>query len=163
MPPSSSTTHVPVGDDQSQHIELAKEIARSMNAQYKAELFAIPKAIICNNLTGAVRILLTYPATLATGTGASRVMSLRDGRAKMSKSDPTDATRINLDDTPDQIAQKVRHCQARNFIAPPALADQTCDHGQHQGPGVRSRQEARSCQSAGYFRCRDRPHAAPSH
>jgi len=82
------TTHVPVGDDQKQHLELARDIAIKFNADYDIDLFVPPEPII-------------PPA-------AARIMSLRDGAAKMSKSDPSDMSRINLNDDPDLIAQKVR-------------------------------------------------------
>ena len=82
-------THVPVGDDQKQHIELARDIALKFNNDYEAELFTVPEPFI-------------------GGGTAARVMSLRDGSAKMSKSDPSDMSRINLTDSDDTIAQKVR-------------------------------------------------------
>ncbi|MBU6236130.1 MAG: tryptophan--tRNA ligase, partial [Alphaproteobacteria bacterium] len=81
-------THVPVGDDQKQHLELAREIARTFNHRYKVEFFP-------------------EPATVLTGE-ATRVMSLQDGTAKMSKSDPSDNSRINLTDDADTIAKKIR-------------------------------------------------------
>jgi len=81
-------THVPVGEDQKQHIELARDIAIKFNTDFDTELFVPPEPYI--------------------GTDAARVMSLRDGRSKMSKSDPSDMSRINLTDSDDTIAQKVR-------------------------------------------------------
>ncbi|WP_294394216.1 tryptophan--tRNA ligase [uncultured Sphingomonas sp.] len=81
-------THVPVGEDQKQHLELARDIATKFNTDYATELFTLPEPII-------------PPA-------AARIMSLRDGSAKMSKSDPSDMSRINLTDDPDLIAQKVK-------------------------------------------------------
>ena len=81
-------THVPVGEDQKQHLELARDIAQKFNMDYGVELFPLPEPIIQG------------PAT--------RVMSLRDGGAKMSKSDSSDFSRINLTDDADAIAQKVR-------------------------------------------------------
>jgi tryptophanyl-tRNA synthetase len=81
-------THVPVGDDQKQHLELARDIAIKFNTDYGVELFTLPEPTI-------------PPA-------AARIMSLRDGSAKMSKSDPSDMSRVNLNDDPDLIAQKVR-------------------------------------------------------
>jgi tryptophanyl-tRNA synthetase len=81
-------THVPVGDDQKQHLELARDIAAKFNTDYATELFTLPEPII-------------PPA-------AARIMSLRDGAAKMSKSDPSDMSRINLTDDADMIMQKVR-------------------------------------------------------
>jgi tryptophanyl-tRNA synthetase len=82
-------THVPVGDDQKQHIELARDIAIKFNTDYDVELFVPPEPFI-------------------GGGTAARVISLRDGAAKMSKSDPSDMTRINLTDSDDEISQKIR-------------------------------------------------------
>jgi len=82
------TTHVPVGEDQKQHLELARDIATKFNTDYEVELFTLPEPIV-------------PPA-------AARIMSLRDGTAKMSKSDPSDASRINMTDDDDTIAQKIR-------------------------------------------------------
>jgi tryptophanyl-tRNA synthetase len=80
-------THVPVGDDQKQHLELARDIAQKFNNDF-AEVFTLPDPII-------------PPA-------AARIMSLRDGSAKMSKSDPSDMSRINLADDADTIMGKVK-------------------------------------------------------
>jgi tryptophanyl-tRNA synthetase len=80
-------THVPVGDDQKQHLELARDIAQKFNNDY-AEVFTLPDPIIPPD--------------------AARIMSLRDGSAKMSKSDPSDMSRINLSDDADMIMQKIR-------------------------------------------------------
>jgi tryptophanyl-tRNA synthetase len=82
------TTHVPVGDDQKQHLELARDIATKFNTDYGTELFVLPEPIVPPN--------------------AARIMSLRDGTAKMSKSDPSDMSRINMVDDDDTIAQKIR-------------------------------------------------------
>jgi tryptophanyl-tRNA synthetase len=81
-------THVPVGEDQKQHLELARDIAGAFNRRYEREFFPLPKPQIFG------------PAT--------RVMSLRDGTKKMSKSDASDNSRINLTDDADTIAQKIR-------------------------------------------------------
>ncbi len=82
-------THVPVGEDQKQHLELARDIAQKFNNDFGApDFFPLPEPVI-------------------TGHG-TRVMSLRDGAKKMSKSDESDFSRINLTDTADQIAQKIR-------------------------------------------------------
>ena len=82
-------THVPVGDDQRQHLELTRDIAAKFNHDFDApDFFPLPEA-------------------LTQGPG-SRIMSLRDGSAKMSKSDPSDNSRLNLLDDEDAIAQKVR-------------------------------------------------------
>ncbi|MBS0125540.1 tryptophan--tRNA ligase [Thetidibacter halocola] len=81
-------THVPVGEDQKQHVELTRDIANKFNHDYKVDFFPEPEPVI----EGA----------------ATRVMSLRDGSKKMSKSDPSDMSRINMTDDADAIAQKIR-------------------------------------------------------
>ena len=81
-------THVPVGEDQKQHLELTRDIATKFNHDFGVDFFPITEPLI------------EGPAT--------RVMSLRDGSKKMSKSDPSDASRINLTDDADTIAQKFR-------------------------------------------------------
>src|SRR5687767_13325472 len=81
-------THVPVGEDQKQHIELIRDIATKFNTDYGVDLFTLPEPHI--------------------GSSAARIMSLRDGNAKMSKSDPSDMSRINLGDDDDAIMLKVR-------------------------------------------------------
>jgi len=81
-------THVPVGEDQKQHIELCRDIAAKFNHDYKVNFFPITEPLI------------EGPAT--------KVMSLRDGTKKMSKSDPSDQSRINLTDDADTIAKKIR-------------------------------------------------------
>ncbi len=85
-------THVPVGEDQKQHLELARDIASKFNTDYDVDLFPLPEPYI----TGA----------------ATRVMSLRDGNAKMSKSDPSDMSRINMADDDDMISQKIRKAKS---------------------------------------------------
>jgi tryptophanyl-tRNA synthetase len=82
-------THVPVGEDQKQHLELMRDIAQKFNNDYGVpDFFPLPEPLIMG------------PAT--------RVMSLRDGTAKMSKSDPSEASRILLSDPPERIAEKIR-------------------------------------------------------
>jgi len=81
-------THVPVGDDQKQHLELCRDIAQKFNNDYKSDFFPLIEPIILG--------------------AASRVMSLRDGTKKMSKSDPSEYSRINMTDATDAIAQKIR-------------------------------------------------------
>ncbi|MCX5477824.1 tryptophan--tRNA ligase [Kaistia geumhonensis] len=90
-------THVPVGEDQKQHLELTRDIAQKFNNDYAASIAA--------HGYGDAYFPLTEP--LITGP-ATRIMSLRDGTKKMSKSDPSDYSRINLTDDADQIAQKIR-------------------------------------------------------
>ena len=95
-------THVPVGEDQKQHVELMRDIALKFNTDYDVDLFTIPEPLI--------------------GETAARIMSLRDGNAKMGKSDPSDMSRINLNDDSDTIAQKIR--KAKTDAEPlPDLAD----------------------------------------
>jgi tryptophanyl-tRNA synthetase len=82
-------THVPVGEDQKQHIELTRDIAIKFNTDFNTDLFVVPEPFI-------------------GGGTAARVMSLRDGSVKMSKSDPSEMSRIHLTDSDDDIAQKIR-------------------------------------------------------
>jgi tryptophanyl-tRNA synthetase len=105
-------THVPVGEDQKQHLELTRDIAIKFNNDYGVDFFPVVEPVI----EGA----------------ATRVMSLRDGTKKMSKSDPSDASRINLTDTPDQIAQKIRKAKTDPEPLPDAVG------------GLRDRPEARN-------------------
>ena len=90
-------THVPVGDDQKQHLELARDIAQKFNNDFAA---AIARE-------GYPAGFFPLPEPLITGP-ATRVMSLRDGTRKMSKSDDSDMTRINLTDDADTIAKKIK-------------------------------------------------------
>jgi tryptophanyl-tRNA synthetase len=90
-------THVPVGDDQKQHLELARDIAQKFNNDFAAS--------IANE--GYPGGFFPLPEPLITGP-ATRVMSLRDGTRKMSKSDESDMTRINLTDDADAIAKKIK-------------------------------------------------------
>ena len=81
-------THVPVGEDQKQHLELTRDIAQKFNNDFATDLFPIPEPLIFGE--------------------ATRVMSLRDGTKKMSKSDPSDYSRIMLSDNIDSIVQKIK-------------------------------------------------------
>ena len=81
-------THVPVGDDQKQHLELTRDIAQKFNNDFKTDFFPIPEPLILGE--------------------ATRIMSLRDGSKKMSKSDPSDYSRIMLTDTAENITQKIK-------------------------------------------------------
>jgi len=82
-------THVPVGEDQKQHVELTRDIALKFNTDFDVDLFIPPEPYI-------------------GGGTAARVMSLRDGTSKMSKTDPSDMSRVNLTDSDELIAQKIR-------------------------------------------------------
>jgi tryptophanyl-tRNA synthetase len=90
-------THVPVGEDQKQHLELSRDIAQKFNNDFADSI---------KRVTGEDEFF-PLPEPLITGP-ATRVMSLRDGTKKMSKSDPSDYSRINLTDDADAIAQKIR-------------------------------------------------------
>ncbi|HAT35009.1 MAG TPA: tryptophan--tRNA ligase [Rhodospirillaceae bacterium] len=94
-------THVPVGDDQKQHLELARDIAQKFNNDFNSELFPLPEPLILG--------------------AATRVMSLRDGSNKMSKSDPSEYSRINLTDDADTIAQKIRKAKTDPEPLPSSL------------------------------------------
>ncbi len=84
-------THVPVGEDQKQHLELTRDIAQKFNHDFGVAFFPLIEPLIQGE--------------------ATRVMSLRDGSAKMSKSDPSEYSRINLTDTADEIARKIRRAR----------------------------------------------------
>jgi tryptophanyl-tRNA synthetase len=84
-------THVPVGDDQKQHLELARDIAQKFNTDFGREIFPLPEP--------------TIPPS------SPRVRSLRDGQAKMSKSDPSDQSRINLTDSEEEIRNKLKRAK----------------------------------------------------
>jgi len=91
-------THVPVGDDQKQHLELARDIAQKFNNDFRSSIEAAGYAD---------GVFFPQPDPVITGP-ATRVMSLRDGTKKMSKSDPSDLSRINLTDDADTIARKIQ-------------------------------------------------------
>ena len=84
-----NATHVPVGEDQKQHVELTRDVAIKFNNDFDVDLFVPPEPYISSG-------------------AASRIMSLRDGTSKMSKTDPSDMSRIHLTDSNDEIAQKIR-------------------------------------------------------
>ncbi len=105
-------THVPVGEDQKQHLELTRDIAAKFNHDYGVDFFPMTEPVI----EGA----------------ATRVMSLRDGAKKMSKSDPSDMSRINMTDDADAIAKKIRKAKTD-----PEPLPETLD-------GLKDRPEARN-------------------
>ena len=96
-------THVPVGEDQKQHLELARDIAGAFNRRYERDFFPLPEP----QIFGA----------------ATRVMSLRDGTKKMSKSDTSDYSRINMNDDADTIALKIRRAKTDPEPLPHIAAD----------------------------------------
>ena len=92
-------THVPVGEDQKQHLELTRDIAQKFNKDFNCENFLkVPEPLIKKNF--------------------SRIMSLKDGLKKMSKSDPSDLSRINLTDTKDEIVNKIKKAKTDSFSIP---------------------------------------------
>ncbi len=95
-------THVPVGEDQKQHVELARDIAGAFNRRYERDFFPLPEPQIFGE--------------------ATRVMSLRDGTKKMSKSDTSDYSRLNMTDDSDAIALKIRRAKTDPEPLPATLA-----------------------------------------
>ena len=92
-------THVPVGEDQKQHLELSRDIAQKFNLEFNApDFLRAPEPLIQKNF--------------------SRIMSLKDGKNKMSKSDPSDLSRINLTDNKDQIVNKIKKSKTDNHPLP---------------------------------------------
>jgi len=96
-------THVPVGEDQKQHLELARDIAGAFNRRYERQFFPLPEP----QIFGA----------------ATRVMSLRDGTKKMSKSDSSDYSRVNMTDDADAIALKIRRAKTDPEPLPATISD----------------------------------------
>ncbi|MBK20571.1 MAG: tryptophan--tRNA ligase [Rhodospirillaceae bacterium] len=96
-------THVPVGEDQKQHLELARDIAQKFNNDFGTECFPIVEPLILD--------------------AAARVMNLRDGRKKMSKSDPSDNSRLNLNDDAETIARKIRKARTDPDPVPDGSAE----------------------------------------
>jgi tryptophanyl-tRNA synthetase len=100
-------THVPVGDDQKQHLELARDIAQKFNNDFSQRIAALGYGV--DMMVGEEQVSGFFPLAEPLIEGAiTRVMSLRDGSKKMSKSDPSDLSRINLTDDADTIAKKIR-------------------------------------------------------
>ncbi len=97
-------THVPVGDDQKQHLELARDIAQKFNSDFNSvDFFPLPEPLIQKKL--------------------SRVMSLRDGKKKMSKSEDSDYSRIDLKDTEDEIKKKIKKAKTDSLPIPGKVSD----------------------------------------
>ncbi len=96
-------THVPVGEDQKQHLELTRDIAQKFNNDFETDLFPIPEPLILGD--------------------AKRVMSLRDGSKKMSKSDPSDYSRIMLTDSAENIIQKIKKAKTDPYPLPDNIND----------------------------------------
>jgi len=96
-------THVPVGADQKQHLELCRDIEQKFNNDFKKDMFPLPEPLIQKN--------------------TSRVMSLRDGEKKMSKSDESEYSRINLKDSADVIIKKIKKAKSDSSPIPDNLQD----------------------------------------
>jgi len=96
-------THVPVGNDQKQHVELTRDIAQSFNSKFNTDLFPMPEPII--------------------PTVGARVMSLKDGTKKMSKSDESDMSRINLSDPDDLIRKKIQKAKTDSEMIPASVKE----------------------------------------
>ena len=97
-------THVPVGEDQKQHLELSRDIAQKFNSDYSCpEFLRVPEPLIKKNF--------------------SRIMSLKDGTKKMSKSDPSELSRINLSDNKDEIVNKIKKAKTDNYTMPAKLEE----------------------------------------
>ncbi len=100
------STHVPVGDDQKQHLELCRDIAQKFNNDFKAkDFFKIPEPLIQKEF--------------------SRIMSLKDGKKKMSKSETSDLSRINLTDDKDQIINKIKKAKTDTLPLPSTIEELT--------------------------------------
>ena len=96
-------THVPVGADQKQHLELCRDIAQKFNTDFKKNIFPLPEPLIQKNI--------------------SRVMSLRDGTKKMSKSDESEYSRIDLKDSADDIVKKIKKAKSDSSPIPDNISD----------------------------------------
>jgi tryptophanyl-tRNA synthetase len=100
-------THVPVGDDQKQHVELTRDIAQKFNNDFSGRIAELGVGI--ETFVGKEKVNAFFPLIEPIiGGPAARVMSLRDGTKKMSKSDPSDMSRINLTDDAETITKKIR-------------------------------------------------------
>jgi tryptophanyl-tRNA synthetase len=98
-----NATHVPVGEDQKQHLELARDIATKFNTDYATELFTLPEPLVSK--------------------AAPRIMSLRDASAKMSKSNPSEQSVVKLIDSDDVIADKFRKAKTDPDLLPATMAE----------------------------------------
>jgi len=113
-------THVPVGEDQKQHLELARDIAQKFNNDYSERIAGLGIGI--DMKVGGSTLAGFFPMVEPIiGETSMRVMSLRDGTKKMSKSDPSDLSRINLADTADDIAKKIRKAKTDSEPLPEVL------------------------------------------
>ncbi|MDE0877675.1 MAG: tryptophan--tRNA ligase [Sphingomonas bacterium] len=98
-----NSTHVPVGEDQKQHLELARDIATKFNGDYETDLFTLPEPLVSK--------------------AAPRIMSLRDASTKMSKSNPSEASVVKLIDSDDMIAEKFRKAKSDADLLPATIEE----------------------------------------
>lgn len=113
-------THVPVGEDQKQHLELTRDIAQKFNNDFSDRIAALGVGVEMQ--VGEETVNGYFPLTEPViGGPAARIMSLRDGSKKMSKSDPSDLSRINLTDDADDISKKIRKAKTDPEALPSEL------------------------------------------
>jgi tryptophanyl-tRNA synthetase len=114
-------THVPVGDDQKQHLELTRDIAQKFNNDFSARIAELGAGVEMK--VGEETVNGFFPLTEPViGGPAARIMSLRDGSKKMSKSDPSDLSRINLTDDAETISKKIRKAKTDPDALPSEVA-----------------------------------------
>jgi tryptophanyl-tRNA synthetase len=144
-------THVPVGEDQKQHLELARDIAQKFNNDFRDGI--VEKGY-------ADGIFFPQPDPVITGP-ATRVMSLRDGTKKMSKSEPSDMSRINLMDDADAIADKIKRAKTDMEPAPPSSLEELhrSEARPHRGGRCAARADPRRNHSPHERPGRDRSHS----
>ncbi|MFD2238817.1 tryptophan--tRNA ligase [Aureimonas populi] len=114
-------THVPVGEDQKQHLELTRDIAAKFNNDYSARIAELGLGVPMRMGEESVNGYFPLTEPLIEGP-ATRVMSLKDGAKKMSKSDPSDLSRINLTDDAETIARKIRKAKTDSDALPSEVA-----------------------------------------
>ena len=135
-------THVPVGEDQKQHLELSRDIAQKFNNDFAHSI----------QQHGYGDAFFPLPEPVITGE-ATRVMSLRDGTKKMSKSDPSDYSRINLTDDADAIAQKIRKAKTDPEPLPSERSgSRGAARGRQSGRHLRGACRHHACRRAGAIR-----------
>ncbi|EJF79074.1 tryptophan--tRNA ligase [Bartonella doshiae] len=115
-------THVPVGEDQKQHVELTRDIAQKFNNDYAHRITDLNFAVTIQMDAEKKQVFFPIPEAII-GETATRIMSLRDGTKKMSKSDPSDFSRINLTDDANLIAKKIRKAKTDSAPLPDTVAE----------------------------------------
>jgi tryptophanyl-tRNA synthetase len=129
-------THVPVGDDQKQHLELTRDIAQKFNIDFSDRIKAAGLGV--DMMVGEEKVTGFFPMTEPLIDGpAPRVMSLRDGSRKMSKSEPSDLSRINMTDDADTIVKKIRKAKTDPAPLPETLDELKGARGRKSGRHLR--------------------------